>query len=625
MTRAWDSDGLPPRALVRALPLGVLLFVMILALPVPASAAGPHAAIRPFDGGAARTGLSWVHLHGPNASLPGPRESAALASGPGGQGALLFGGCGPSQCPLGDTWWYHDGAWQNLTGSLSLSPPARYGATLALDPSSGGVLLFGGCGVGGVALNDSWTFENGAWGPAASPSVPPARCNASIAAVPAGDGVAIFGGVGTNGSTLSDLWLFSGGHWRELDTGDRGLPGARSAAALAVDPSTGALVLFGGTGSSGQALSDTEEFQGGAWTTVTFEGGTPTPPARTAAVFGEDPSLGADILFGGQNGSDILADTWTFTNGAWSNLTGAVAHPPVGRAGAAGAFDPSDGYELMVGGRTSTSGVRNDTWAFVLPLTAGLELPTSAATPGAVLHFAVDVTGGLPPYRYNWSFGTGGHDVRLDAPYFAYDAPGVYAVNLTVLDARGVTAYANGSVVVTLPALSVNLQTSPGRIVPGTSVTLTAAAAGGTQPYSALWSGLPLGCVGNSSLRIVCTARSPGQSTVTVRITDAHGQIASATGVVLVQPAFAAASSTVGLSPAVEFQHWGWVLVPPLAAAVAMAAFAAYGTYRMGRDDAVRPPPPRPECYVPPEWSETPREFPSSATIPESLPGYGRP
>src|SRR5580658_9861178 len=41
----------------------------------------------------------------------------------------------------------------------------------------------------------------------------------------------------------------------------------------------------------------------------------PTP--RQGAAFAYDPKLGVDILFGGQNGSVFLGDTWEFNNYQW--------------------------------------------------------------------------------------------------------------------------------------------------------------------------------------------------------------------------------------------------------------------------------------------------------------------
>jgi hypothetical protein len=623
---AWDSEGLAPQGILRALPIGVLLFAMILALPVPANGAGHHATLSPSVSAPPRTGLAWVHLRGPNASLPSGRESASLSTGPGGSGVLMFGGCGPTQCPMGDTWWYRNGVWENLTDTLSSAPAARSGAVMAQDPSSGGVLLFGGCGSNGTALGDSWLFTNSAWNEInMSGNAPPAACHATGTTDPHADGVAVFGGTGSNGSATSSLWLFSKGAWQPLTTDDTGIPAARSDASLSYDPSSGALVLFGGIAANGSTLSDTDEFLASVWITHLVGAGVPSPPARTAAVFGEDPALGADLLFGGQNGSAILADTWTFSNGGWTNLTGSVAHPPIGRTGASGAYDASDGYEIMVGGRTTTTGDRNDTWAFVLPLTAALQLPPGGATPGAVVHFAVSVNGGLPPYRYNWSMGIGGHDIRLPSPYFAYPAPGDYPINLSIVDARGVTTYANGSLHIGEPPIAVALHFSPSAPVPGTVVTLTAVASGGTQPYTASWSGLPSGCSSNGSLTIDCTVRTIGQYTVSVRVTDVHGGSASATALVAVDAAFAAESGLIGGASAAAFQHWGWVLVPPLAGAVAMAAYAAYVTYRINGYDPNAPLPARPDCYVPPEWSETPGEFSKGSDGAGPLPGDGRP
>jgi hypothetical protein len=601
---AWDSEGLPPHALVRALPIAVLLFALILALPVPASAASVHPAA--VTAPSSPAGLAWVHLHRDNVTTPGSRTGAGLSAGPTGTGVLLFGGCGPSECPIADTWEYQAGAWVNLTPSLSIAPSARSGEILAQDPSTGGVLLFGGCAANGSALGDTWLFLNGAWSSVdTSSGAPAARCNASATTDPAGDGVAVFGGIGSTGAPLSDLWLFSSGAWRQMDDGSAGAPVARSAASLSYDSGTGSLVLFGGLTANGVTLSDTDTFSAGHW--VFGHPRAPTPAGRTGAVFSDDPALGADLLFGGQNGSTYLGDTWSYSAGVWTNLTQFVAHPPAGRSGASGTYDATDGYELMVGGKTSATGIRNDTWAFVQPLSLRMELPAAEPAPGSIVPFAVAVAGGLPPYHYNWSFGVGGPDVRLAAPYFSYGAAGTYAIGVSVADSRGVVLTANATLTISTAPLSVLLRASPSDPYVGASYAVNALASGGIQPYSASWSGLPAGCAPSAALSVVCTARSTGASDLTVTVTDVHGAKASAALTLYIGPSAATTASVLGGGSAQAFQHWGWVLVPPLAGAVLMAAYAAFATYRVSNYEAV--PPTRPDCYVPPEWSETPKEY----------------
>jgi hypothetical protein len=77
---------------------------------------------------------------------------------------LLFGGISGDRAPasamlpvtaLGDTWSWNGTTWTKL--SPATSPAARYGASMAYDPATEAMLLFGD----GYRqeLNDTWTLK----------------------------------------------------------------------------------------------------------------------------------------------------------------------------------------------------------------------------------------------------------------------------------------------------------------------------------------------------------------------------------------------------------------------------------------------------------------------------------
>ena len=76
---------------------------------------------------------------------------------------LLFGGVTGQATPntvYGDTWLWNGSSWSlpSLTGS---PPPARY--YYAAGPTGSGVVVFGGCGVTGSLLSDTWEFDGTKW------------------------------------------------------------------------------------------------------------------------------------------------------------------------------------------------------------------------------------------------------------------------------------------------------------------------------------------------------------------------------------------------------------------------------------------------------------------------------
>jgi hypothetical protein len=170
------------------------------------------------------------------------------------------------------------------------------------------VVLFGGTPDGSTVLGDTWTWDGSNWTlqtPAASPS---ARGGAVMATDPATGHVVLFGGDSTGGSTLlGDTWTWDGSNWT-LQT-PAASPPARGYAAMAADPATGHVVLFGGT-PGGTVLADTWTWDGSNWT---LQAPAASPPARYGATMATDPS-GRVLLFGGTpGGGTVLGDTWSIT------------------------------------------------------------------------------------------------------------------------------------------------------------------------------------------------------------------------------------------------------------------------------------------------------------------------
>ncbi|HIB84764.1 MAG TPA: hypothetical protein EYO59_09240, partial [Chromatiaceae bacterium] len=127
---------------------------------------------------------------------------------------------------------------------------------------------------------------------------------------------------------------------------------------------------------------------------------------------------------------------------------------------------------------------------------------------------AIDITvsGGTPGYTYAWSnFSTSQDQNAIPA--------GIYSV--TVTDANGCTAV--GSWVVTQPSqLSVSTATSDESAIGASDGSATAAASGGTPPYSYAWS--------NGGATSTISNLTSGTYTVTA--TDANGCTVEGTAIV---------------------------------------------------------------------------------------------
>src|SRR5664280_2625583 len=187
--------------------------------------------------------------------------------------------------------------------SPGTSPSARFGASMAYDPATGDMVLFGGENSSATGfLNDTWTWNGTTWAEQLPGTSPSARDGASMAYDPATGDMVLFGGGGDSGY-LSDTWTWNGTTWAEQLPGTS--PPTRYGASMAYDPATGDMVLFGGAGSSGY-LNDTWTYGPSApqytpTVSQTLSPSSPvlvnTPVTDTATLTGASPTAGGTVSY----------------------------------------------------------------------------------------------------------------------------------------------------------------------------------------------------------------------------------------------------------------------------------------------------------------------------------------
>jgi hypothetical protein len=126
-------------------------------------------------------------------------------------------------------------------------------------------------------------------------------------------------------------------------------PSPRDGQAMAYDPVSKKIVLFGGYRTT--AMRDTWTFDGTTWTR---QHPPVAPPARTGSAMGFDKRTNKLVMFGGFNGgqsrSAFLHDTWLW-DGATSTWTEAkMKFPPPRATGPVVFTDPRSGEAIMFGG-----------------------------------------------------------------------------------------------------------------------------------------------------------------------------------------------------------------------------------------------------------------------------------
>jgi N-acetylneuraminic acid mutarotase len=361
---------------------------------------------------------------------------------------VIFGG--DNAGALGsDTWiWHSDhGVWEARNGGLT-RPPARAGAAGAVDASRNRLVVFGGVAkaLGSEKLGDVWEYDvgKGTWTQGTSSGGPTARVYAASAYDSARQRVLFFGGLGSADSGETWAWDGAANHWQLLTSSG---PSPRYGAAMAYDSVHDRFVLFGGTVSSasGVALADTWKFDpsSNTWSLVSS---TSAPPGRTAHALAFDPESERVVLFGGTGSSSAgLADVWLFDGGSddWSALQteGNLSQ----RAGHALVFDPYRHALLAIGGLDySSSGISTrqhiDLWTLKLaenpprwtkvdqaigPLKLRAAMAYDSARNRLVAMSDANLTDGktweIDTASGTWSPPIAGGSVQRDAP-FVYDS-----------------------------------------------------------------------------------------------------------------------------------------------------------------------------------------------------------
>ncbi|MCI4345979.1 MAG: PKD domain-containing protein [Thermoplasmata archaeon] len=498
-------------------------------------------------------GYTWTNLSAIVPGGPSPRLAAGMAWDAADGYVLYYGGQDLHVHAIGDTWSYVNGTWTNLTATISGAPPSLILVSMAFDPSTHSVVLFGGITASSAPNGETWSYHNRTWTNLSGTvgAAPSARVVAAMSTDSTDGDVLLFGGSPTGGGVwITDTWTFKGGHWTNVTSIAGGAFGKLQLPVGSDDPADhGALVRALYPAGITDATA-TLIYSGGTWRNITSTL-SQQPPLSEIGSAGYLAPISSVVSVSGitvNRTGGVVTESLTaeYSSGGWNNVTGVTAGPPVLNIFSSGAAIGTDESFLAMGlGSSSTVPA---SWLLSAPPKVTVSANHPSADPGATVAFTGSVSEGAAPYTYHWSFGDGSTAATLSGTH-AFAHPGTYAANLTVTDLVGHSVTASVIVVVN-PPLSFSASATPSPATANLTVALTSSVSGGTAPYSYRWTLGDTTTASSASLGHIYA--KAGNYSVVANVTDALGQSASSSFTVQVNAAphtsSTGGSSSVSLS-----------------------------------------------------------------------------
>ena len=268
-----------------------------------------------------------------------------------------------------------------------LRPPPRTRPGVAFDTARRRFVMFGGTGISGGNLGDTWEWDGQRWtnrtpdDPNTDPSF---RYSPRMAYNSVRQEAILFGGSNGLFEPLGDTWAWDGSTWRNVTPAAPGdSPAPRSGHAMTYDSRRGRVILFGGDTAvfSGNPVADTWEWDGQRWLEVTPALASDSPSPRTGHMLSYDSARGVVVLHG--TFSLGPQDTWEWDGTRWTEVAPSGGNIETSADGFI--FDPVQTTSLLFNSAMETWAFDGDRWRDQSGLAVGDGPPT--AFNGRVLAF----------------------------------------------------------------------------------------------------------------------------------------------------------------------------------------------------------------------------------------------
>jgi hypothetical protein len=323
---------------------------------------------------------------------PVPRDSHSAVLDTTTNRMIVFGGNSvtansASNRNLNDVWRLGPGLGWASVKPIGTPPSARLSHSAVYDPASNRMIIFaGGLGHTSPCENDVWVLTN-ANGNGGIPewiqlnpsgSAPAARLRHSAVYDSNTNTMIVFGGNDCFSTIFGDVWLLSNANgvggtpvWTQLSTSGAS-PGTSQDHTAVYDPSSNRMIVFGGGlgGSNSNEVWVLENANGTGgtptWTQLSPSGTPPAGREEHSAVY--DPSHNLMTVFGGNNSTSVLRDTWVLSNA--NGLGGTPTWKQLGpfnvfaeaRTVHAAVYNPKTNKMTVFGGALTNALDTNDVW-----------------------------------------------------------------------------------------------------------------------------------------------------------------------------------------------------------------------------------------------------------------------
>jgi cysteine-rich repeat protein len=300
-----------------------------------------------------------------------PTGRSRVAAANDGTNLVVYGGVSSVNTPLSGT---HQlttvtiptTSYRYTTIPTTPLPSARFGAMSTYDGRTGEIFIFGGYTPINSEDADLWRWTFPLW---RTGSVePPGRMHGAMVYDEAREETVLFGGAddcatgsggGSGGGPCDGAGSGSGSGgtgsvlWGVVSV----RRSARADAAIGYDPINEIVLLFGGQNDTG-LLADTWQWNGTAWMKLLPAN---SPPTMEGGRMVYDRAHSLFVLYGGVG---ALGTVWTFDGTTWREVTppSSEVQPP-GRRRSVFIYNPRRHRSLLFGGILPNGQILNDTWA----------------------------------------------------------------------------------------------------------------------------------------------------------------------------------------------------------------------------------------------------------------------